>query len=134
VGPDEVDLRVPGVRRVQVERRTDRFYTDDFREQVSVVMVRVTEKMKLGGRRADDQDLARFGERQREFSEETVRVVRPLLVTVLVGLFAFGMPVDVPVRGLDRFLGEPLGTHLKDACFPMIEPYGRAVECHDQQP
>ena len=75
----------------------------------------------------------RLGEAERQLSEKTVRVVGPLLVAVLVGLFTFGVSMDMPVRSLDGLLGKAVSAYLKNACFSMIEPYRYAMERHEDE-
>jgi hypothetical protein len=94
-------------------------------------MMNVIEKVQLRSRRADDQDFVRIGESERELSKKPMVIVGMLLVAILVGLLAFGVLVEMPVRGLDGVLGETVGAHLKDACLAMIEPYCGAVIFHD---
>jgi hypothetical protein len=103
----------------------------DLRLEASVVVMYVIEKVQLGRRWADDQDLVRIGEGKGELAEKTMFVIRSLLVTVLIGLFTFRVPVDMPMRGLDGLFGKALRAHLKNTCFAMIKPYCHAMELHE---
>ena len=78
-----------------VRRMIGRFDTDNSLFQRRQLLVQVSDEMKLGHRRPDDQNLLGAFQRVRDVVEESVFVVR---VVVRPGLLSFWMAVDVVVR------------------------------------
>lgn len=109
----------PGVgHELLVGRMVDRLYAEDFGLQVGPVLVRMPEKVKLGGAGTDKQNLLSVFERFRDVVEEVLRILGVLPSFAR----ALRVAMHVPRGRMDRGLVERGWMDVKDACFLLIEP------------
>src|SRR6188474_2447105 len=84
VGSLEVLLCISN--QLSVSRMIHGLKAHDFWFERVLVPLDVSEQMKLGGRRADDENLPRVIERACDVAKKVLRVVRVLSVAILVDL------------------------------------------------
>ena len=105
----------------------DRLDADDFGLQRVVLLGQEPEKLQLGRRRSDEQNLPSVSKHGGNVPEELGTVVGVLVLRRR----AFGMPMEMVLGRGDRFRLELFCVEAKNARLLMVEPYDGLMSDHE---